>query len=268
LASIAVVVVEEYKIQYPNLASSQEHIVSIIQKEEGQFRKTLDKGIKHFEKLPQGGITGHDAYMLFTTYGFPIEFTKELAQSRGVQVDIEEFNQEMKKHQEESRKGAEQKFKGGLADHSDKVVEYHTATHLMLAGLRKELGTDIHQAGSNITTERLRFDFNYPQKIEREILDKVEQFVNYVIGRGALVTTEIMDKQQAHRDSTVEGSFWEKYPEKVTVYTVTDSDGTVYSRELCGGPHVSNTSDIKGIFKITKEESSSAGVRRIKAILE
>lgn len=267
LKNIAPVIISAYSNQYQNLKIHEQKICETIEREETQFRKTLDKGIKHFEKLQTGNISGHDAYLLFTTYGFPIEFTKELAQHKGVSVDMEGFASEMKQHQEESRKGAEQKFKGGLADHSDKVVQYHTATHLMLAGLRKELGKDIHQAGSNITEERLRFDFTYPTKVEADILKKVEEFVNYVIARGAHVTTEILDKETAHDDPAIEGSFWEKYPDKVTVYTITDSDGTVYSRELCGGPHVVNTSDIQGVFEITKEESSSAGVRRIKAIL-
>lgn len=268
LKNISQVVVEEYKSTYPNLESRAQHIFETIEKEEVQFRKTLDKGIKHFEKLPEGDISGYDAYMLFTTYGFPVEFTQELAHDKGVSVDMDTFALEMKKHQDESRKGAEGKFKGGLADHSDTVVQYHTATHLMLAGLRRELGGDVHQAGSNITNERLRFDFTCAQKVERDALDRIEEFVNKVIQANAQVTTEIMDKDAAHQDSTVEGSFWEKYPDKVTVYTITGPDGTVYSRELCGGPHVTQTSDIKGVFKITKEESSSAGVRRIKAVLE
>lgn len=268
LKNIVPVIISAYSNQYLNLKNHEQKIYETIEREETQFRKTLDKGIKHFEKLPEGNISAHDAYLLFTTYGFPIEFTKELAEQKGSSVDMEGFVLEMKKHQEESRKGAEQKFKGGLADHSDKVVQYHTATHLMLAGLRRELGKDIHQAGSNITEERLRFDFTYQTKIEADILKKVEDFVNQVISVDAQVTTEILDKQVAHDDPTIEGSFWEKYPDKVTVYTITGPDGTVYSRELCGGPHVSKTSDIKGVFKIVKEESSSAGVRRIKAILE
>lgn len=268
LKNIVPVIISAYSNQYPNLKTHEQKIYETIEREETQFRKTLDKGIKHFEKLPKGNISAHDAYLLFTTYGFPIEFTKELAQQKGVSVDMEGFATEMKKHQEESRKGAEQKFKGGLADHSDKVVQYHTATHLMLAGLRRELGKDIHQAGSNITEERLRFDFTNQTKVEADVLKKVEDFVNQVISVDAQVTTEILDKQVAHDDPTIEGSFWEKYPDKVTVYTITGPDGTVYSRELCGGPHVSKTSDIKGVFKIVKEESSSAGVRRIKAVLE
>jgi alanyl-tRNA synthetase len=268
LKNLTTVVVDAYKSHYTNLETKREDIFNTVAKEEEQFRKTLDKGLKHFAKLPAGNISGRDAYMLFTTYGFPVEFTQEIAASEGRSIDMDEFASEMKTHQEASRKGAEQKFKGGLADHSDIVVQYHTATHLMLAGLRKELGKGIHQAGSNITPERLRFDFTHPDKVESDTLRKVEEFVNTVIAAGASVTTEILDKEAAHADSTIEGSFWEKYPDKVTVYTITGPDGTVYSRELCGGPHVENTSDIKGMFRIAKEESSSAGVRRIKAVLE
>jgi len=268
LKKIAEVIISEYCKHYPLLKENSTKILETISNEEAQFRKTLDKGIKHFEKLPEGDVSGHDAYMLFTTYGFPVEFTLELALAKGNTVNMSAFQEEMKKHQDESRKGAEQKFKGGLADHSGKVVEYHTATHLMLAGLRKELGADIHQAGSNITAERLRFDFTYPQKVEREVLDKVENFVNKVIKSQSDVVIENMEKDTAHKDKTIEGSFWEKYPDQVTVYTIKDSEGAVYSRELCGGPHVTNTSKIHGTFRITKEESSSAGVRRIKAVLE
>lgn len=260
-------IVDTFGGHYKNLVEQQSHITDTVAREETQFRKTLSTGMKHFEKLAHVNISGYDAYQLFTTYGFPIEFTEELAVQRGVSVDMDGFAEEMKKHQELSRQGAEQKFKGGLADHSDIVVQYHTATHLMLAGLRKELGSGIHQAGSNITAERLRFDFTHPEKVERDVLDRVEQFVNAAIAAGAQVTTEVLDKQVAHDDPTVEGSFWDKYPDKVTVYTITGPDGTVYSRELCGGPHVENTADIKGVFKITKEESSSAGVRRVKAVL-
>ncbi len=268
LKNLTSVVVDAYKSHYTNLETRKDAIFETVAKEEEQFRKTLDKGLKHFEKLPAGDISGHDAYMLFTTYGFPVEFTQEIAAGEGRIIDMEGFAAEMKAHQDASRKGAEQKFKGGLADHSDVVVQYHTATHLMLAGLRRELGTGIHQAGSNITAERLRFDFTHPDKVEAETLRRVEEFVNAAIAADATVTTEVLDKEAAHQDPTIEGSFWEKYPDRVTVYTITGPDGTVYSRELCGGPHVANTSDIKGTFRITKEESSSAGVRRVKAVLE
>jgi len=173
----------------------------------------------------------------------------------------------MWEHREKSRAGAEHKFKGGLADHSEKVVQYHTATHLMLAALRSILGKHVHQAGSNITGERLRYDFTHPEKVEKETLEKVEAWVNNAIQTGGKVTIETMSKEAAEKDKTIEGSFWERYPADVKVYTVQGNDGTVFSKELCGGPHVSFLEDIKGTFKIQKEESSSAGVRRIKAIL-
>ena len=171
----------------------------------------------------------------------------------------------MKGHQDTSRKGAEQKFKGGLADTSEQTTKLHTATHLMLAGLRKYLGGHVHQAGSNITAERTRFDFNHHEKVSRDVLDQVESYVNEAIQKGCDVVIEQMPKEQAQREG-VEGSFWERYPDVVNVYMVKCSDGSVYSRELCGGPHVQNTRNM-GTFKITKEEASAAGIRRVKATL-
>ena len=246
--------------------SENESIVA----EELQFRKTLERGLKEFNKIKTQGIkevSGRDAYILFTTYGFPIELTQELAEESELSVDMLGFKEEMSKHKEQSRAGAEQKFKGGLADHSEKTTAFHTATHLMLAGLRKELGEHVTQRGSNITAERARFDFTHDSKVEREVLDKVEDFVNSAIQAGAKVEIEEMDKEEA-RESGATGAFWEKYPERVTVYNIKGQDGTVYSRELCGGPHVDSTADISkfGKFKIKKESSSSAGVRRIKAV--
>ena len=269
LSKIASTVISIYKDHYTNLETKSSEIINGIEKEDLQFRKTLEKGLKEFEKLAKDkNISGEDAFILFSTYGFPLELALELALERNLSVDEEGFHKMMAKHQETSRAGAEQKFKGGLADHSEKVVEYHTATHLMLAGLRKELGEGVHQAGSNITGERLRFDFTHGEKVEREVLDKVEEYVNNAIKAGAEVTMETVPKAEAEANKTIEGSFWDKYPDMVNVYTITGPDGTVYSRELCGGPHVENTGDIHGTFKIKKEESSAAGVRRIKAILE
>ena len=269
LANLAQSVIETYKNQYPNLAAKQSEIIDAIQQEESRFRITLEKGMREFTRIAErGNISGMDAFTLFTTYGFPFELTQELAAEKGLTVDKKVFDDEMQKHQELSRAGAEQKFKGGLADHGEKTVAYHTATHLLLAGLRKELGNHVHQAGSNITAERLRFDFTHPEKVERDVLDRVEQYVNDAIKAGANVTIETMQKTDAENDPTVEGSFWERYPDEVKIYTVKGSDGTIFSRELCGGPHVENTGTITGTFKITKEESSSAGVRRVKAVLE
>ena len=262
--------IKTYADAYPTLQEKKELILSELSKEELKFRNTLDNGLREFSRRTNAGtITGKDAFDLFTTYGFPLEMTQELATEKNITLDVDEFRGEFKKHQELSRTASAGKFKGGLADHSAKVTAFHTATHLMLAGLRKELGESVHQAGSNITEERTRFDFTHPEKVSREILDRVEFYVNEAIAEGAVITTSIMEKNAA-REAGVEGSFWEKYPEKVTVYRVQAGDGTIYSQELCGGPHVANTRDISafGTFKIVKEEASSAGVRRIKAILE
>lgn len=269
LADLATNVIHSYETHYTYLSDKQDIITDTITKEEEQFRKTLEKGLKEFAKLAEkGSLTGEDAFVLFTTYGFPYELTEELALEKELTVDRKDFVARMAEHQAKSRAGAEQKFKGGLADHSEKVVQYHTATHLMLAGLRKYLGDGVHQAGSNITGERLRFDFTHPEKVGREILDKVEEFVNNAIKNGGEVKIDMMPKSAAEHDETVEGSFWERYPDVVKVYTITGRDGTVFSRELCGGPHVEKLEDIEGTFKIKKEESSSAGVRRVKAVLE
>ncbi|TXH07827.1 MAG: alanine--tRNA ligase [Candidatus Moraniibacteriota bacterium] len=270
LSSIAYSFIMPYMDAYPDVNMKSVLIVGEIDEEERKFRSTLANGMKELERrLSRGQISGKDAFDLFTTYGFPFELTEEIVIERGGKIDKEEFNTEFKRHQDLSRTASAGKFKGGLADHSAKVTAYHTATHLMLAGLRKELGNDVHQAGSNITEERTRFDFTYPEKVPRETLDRVEAYVNAAIAAGATVATTVMEKEAA-KAAGVEGSFWEKYPEKVTVYQVTGPDGTVYSEELCGGPHVSTTADIAafGRFRITKEEASSAGVRRVKAVLE
>lgn len=269
LKNLAAKVIHTYETAYPNLLDKRDIVLEAIDKEEGQFRKTLEKGMKEFERLAaKGELSGEDAFVLFTTYGFPYELTEELARDKNLSINRSEFDEKMKAHQDLSRAGAEQKFKGGLADHSEKVVQYHTATHLMLAGLRKFLGKDIHQSGSNITGERLRFDFTYPDKVERDVLDKVEDFVNTAIKTGGDVTIDMMPKSVAENDETIEGSFWDRYPDEVKVYTMTGRNGEVFSRELCGGPHVEKLEDIQGTFRITKEESSSAGVRRVKAVLE
>lgn len=283
-------VINAYQEHYTNLAEKREDIKVAIAGEEEQFRKTLENGLKQFNKISlqvhvktkevdgkrvidkssaEGvkAIGAQNAFDLFTTYGFPIELTEEIAAEKGLVVDRKGFDKLMEEHREKSRAGAEQKFKGGLADHSEKVVEYHTATHLMLAAMREILGSHVHQAGSNITGERLRFDFTHPEKVERETLDQIEAWVNKALETGGEVTIETMAKDDAENDPTVEGSFWDRYPDEVKVYTITGSDGTVFSRELCGGPHVEKLSDIKGTFAIKKEESSSAGVRRIKAVL-
>ncbi|MEK7593601.1 MAG: alanine--tRNA ligase [Patescibacteria group bacterium] len=268
VALLVSAVAETYHNVYDNIEINLEKIIENINREINKFSDSLIKGMKEFSKISLGGhVSGVQASTLFTTFGFPIETIIELAKERGITVDERGFREEIKKHQELSRAGAEQKFRGGLADTSEKTVMLHTSTHLMLAGLRKYLGEHVHQAGSNITTERTRFDFTHPEKVPREILDKVEMYVNEAIGKGCAVSIEQIPKEEAQKRG-VEGSFWEKYPDVVNVYMVKAPDGAVYSQELCGGPHVENTRNILGRFKIMKEEASSAGVRRIKAVLE
>lgn len=268
-------IIEVYQDVYPELKQKQEHIVSEIEKEGNKFRKTLGLGLIRFEKvynldsgesISSNQISGKKAADLYQTYGFPIEITEEIAREKGMTVDRLGFDVEMKKHQELSRAGAEQKFKGGLADTSEKTTMLHTSTHLMLAGLRKYLGEHVHQAGSNITQERTRFDFTHPEKVSPEILKKVEEYVNEAITKECTVVIEQIPKDEAQKMG-VEGSFWEKYPDTVNVYMVKAQDGTIYSRELCGGPHVGNTKEI-GKFRIIKEEAVAAGIRRIKAVVE
>lgn len=269
LAELVSPVAAYYADAYPSVVKNHERIIAEIAREEEKFRRTLAKGMRELEKIITDGATtlsGRDAFILFTTYGMPFELTEELAKERGITVDVMAYRQEMNHHQELSRSASKEKFKGGLADHSEKTTMLHTCTHLMLAGLRKFLGDHVHQAGSNITEERTRFDFTHGEKVPREVLDKVEQYVNEAIARGCAVTIEQMPKADAEVKG-VEGSFWEKYPDTVNVYAVKASDGTAYSQELCGGPHVKNTGDIKGTFTIVKEESSGAGIRRVKGVL-
>lgn len=269
LSKFADIVIEQYKGQYSMLIEQREKIIDAIQKEEAQFRSTLKKGMKRFEKnIETGTITGEDVFELCTTYGFPYELAEELAKERGVVLDKEDFARRMKEHQELSRAGSVQKFKGGLADSSDMTVAYHTVTHVLLAALRKVLGAHVHQAGANITGERLRLDFTHGEKLTDEEKSAIETYVNDVLKTGARVTTELVQKSHAEQDPTIEGSFWERYPDEVKVYTIIDENsGTVYSRELCGGPHVTSLKEVNGEFKIAKEESSSLGVRRIKGVL-
>ena len=266
-AQFARSVIDAYGARYTNLVADAEKIVGAIEAEEAKFRTTLAKGMKEFDRaIADGTLSVDDVFTLFTTYGFPYELTEELASERGFVISRGDFDAKMAEHQALSRAGAEQKFKGGLADSSEVVVQYHTITHLMLAGLRKVLGDHVHQAGSNITGERLRFDFTHGEKMTPEQIAAVEQYVNDAIKAQASVSIEMMAKDAAHA-AGVEGSFWEKYPDEVKVYTVKDEQGTIYSRQLCGGPHVENTGTITGTFKIQKEESSSQGIRRIKGVL-
>jgi alanyl-tRNA synthetase len=234
------------------LSEKSKEIAAAVDAEEAKFRETLARGMKELEKrLETGALLGKDAFELFSTYGFPLEMTREIALEKGVRVDEDEFRAEFAKHQELSRTASAGKFKGGLADHSAKVTALHTATHLLLAALRKELGDGVHQAGSNITEERTRFDFTCPEKVPRETLDRVEASVNAAIAAAATVNTAVMEKEAA-KSAGVEGSFWEKYPEKVTVYQVEAPDDD--SRELCGGPHVMNTRYSFRPFQDNKEK--------------
>ncbi|MCH8518603.1 alanine--tRNA ligase [Candidatus Gracilibacteria bacterium] len=277
LYQVSEVVIEKLGIAYPHMLEKKSEIIDEIQKEEKQFGEALEKGLKEFDKLLLGfnialektgkiidTISGDKAFKLYDTYGFPIEMTQELASEKGLKVDVEGFNQAFAEHQEKSRTASAGKFKGGLADDSEATTELHTATHLLLAGLRKVLGTHVFQKGSNITPERLRFDFSHEEKVTAEELQQVEDFVNYAISTNFDVTMTEMPKQEA-LDMGVVGSFWEKYPDIVKVYTMKSGD-EVFSIELCGGPHATNSSTL-GKFKIQKEEASSRGVRRIKAVL-
>ena len=268
LQDLALPLAKAYADAYPFVKEQLPAVQEAFREEERRFRKTLQRGLREFERFAQkGSLSGHDAFVLFSTYGFPLEMTRELAQERGIPFDEEGYEKEFQEHQEASRSAAAGKFRGGLADQSEKTTMLHTATHLMLAGLRKELGEHVHQAGSHITQERTRFDFTHQGKVPEEVLRRVEAYVNEAIAKGCEVRIEKMRKEEA-KAAGVEGSFWEKYPDEVNVYVIADSEGNVYSRELCGGPHVKNTGTIRGTFRIVKESSSGAGVRRIKAILE
>lgn len=260
--------VENLKEMYPELEKNAETIKNVIIEEKDKFVKTLAHGEKEFEKemnrAKQSGkdkIEGNVVFKLYDTYGFPPEVTSELAKENGMTVDMKEFDELFKAHQEKSRLGSEQKFKGGLAEQNDTTIAYHTATHLLNAALKVVLGPETHQRGSNITTERMRFDFNCDHKLTDEEKQKTEDLVNEWIKEALPVTVEEMSKEEAVK-SGAECMFIEKYPDIVTVYSI----GNV-SKELCGGPHVKNTSEI-GKFKIKKEEASSSGVRRIKAVIE
>ena len=257
--------VDNLKEMYPELEKNRDIIKTVILEEKDKFVKTLVHGEREFQKeIKKLGdnkkIPGQVVFKLYDTYGFPPEVTKELAKENGYEIDLEEFEELFKKHQEKSRLGAEQKFKGGLADQSENTIAYHTATHLLNAALKVVLGPDTHQRGSNITAERMRFDFNCDHKLTDEEKQKTEELVNKWIKEELPVTVETMKKEDAVK-SGAECMFIEKYPDEVTVYSIGD-----VSKELCGGPHVKNTREL-GRFKIKKEESSSSGVRRIKAVL-
>ena len=281
-----------YKDQYPHLLVHKETIKKELDAEDLRFRKTLEQGERELEKMGDA----IDAFTLFTTYGFPIELTAGIALERGITIDLEAVRKKMKGHQELSRAGSAQKFAGGLADHAEQTVRYHTAHHLLLAALRKVLGPDVHQRGSNITSERLRIDFSYGQKMTPEQIAAVENIVNEKIAEELPVIRTVMPREEAEKLGA-EHEFGVKYPDIVSVYSVGPLD-SAFSIEFCGGPHVDNTRELAGVrdpegisrgkestgelaravgpegsprdglkFKILKEEASSAGVRRIKAVL-
>ena len=262
---LAEIIIEKYSKYYQELERNKEVILQVLRDEKIKFNRTLEKGLREFEKatntLDSKEINKDIAFKLYDTYGFPIELTEELAKEQGLTVDIEGFKQKFAEHQQKSREGANQKFKGGLASTGEMETKYHTATHLLNAALKKVLGEHVHQKGSNITAERMRFDFSHNAKMTDEEKQKAEDLVNEYIKMGIPVEKLEMKKEEA-LSIGAEAMFIDKYGDIVTVYKI----GEV-SKELCGGPHVSNTSEL-GHFKIKKEEASSAGVRRIKAILE
>lgn len=264
LGKIAEVVIEDYGNIYPELEENRKHIVMELDAEEARFQRTLTNGMREFErikgKFENGVIDGKNAFRLFDTFGFPIEFTEEMAHENGLTVDVDGFHAAFEEHQQKSKAGAEQKFKGGLAEATDETAKLHTATHLLQAALRKVLDDTVSQKGSNITAERLRFDFSFPRKVTPEELKQVEELVQQAIDAHVDITCEEMTVPEARAKGAI-GLFGDKYGERVKVYTMGD-----YSCEICGGPHAANTGDL-GTFKIKKEEASSAGVRRIKAVL-
>ena len=265
LSTLIDINVDNLKEMYPDLAKNKEIIKRVILEEKEKFVKTLVNGEREFQKeinklKDTKKLSGKVVFKLYDTYGFPPEVTKELAKESGYEIDMKQFEELFKAHQEKSRAGSEQKFKGGLAEQNEITIAYHTATHLLNAALKQVIGENAHQRGSNITVDRMRFDFNCDHKMTDEEKRKTEDLVNKWIQEGLPVTKEEMKKEDAIK-SGAECMFIEKYPDIVTVYTIGD-----VSKELCGGPHVNNTKEL-GKFKIKKEESSSSGVRRIKAVL-
>ena len=256
-------IIDKYASYYSELVENKDVVLEVLKNEKIKFCRTLEKGLKEFEKIANKSenIDGVTAFHLFDTYGFPLELTVELANEKGLKVDVEGFKNKFKEHQELSRTASSGKFKGGLASGGEIETKYHTATHLLNAALKEVVSKDCHQKGSNITSERMRFDFSCDHKLTDEEKKNVENLVNKWIDEGLDVTVREMKKEDAIK-SGAECMFVEKYPNIVTVYSIGD-----VSHELCGGPHVKNTREL-GHFKIVKEEASSAGIRRIKAVLE
>ena len=270
-SAVAKVVIKNYP-DYPELQRNHKTIIEELESEEQRFLQTLEKGLKKFEEISKQFkkiIPGKEAFLLFQSYGFPIEMTVELADESGIDVDLEEYNKEFKRHQDLSRTSSEGKFKSGLSDNSEMTKKLHTATHLLNETLRFVLkDKEIKQRGSNITPERLRFDFNFSRKLTEEEIKQIENKMNEIISLGLEITREEMLLSDA-LESGAQSEFGSKYPEMVSVYTIhkPNKKDDWYSKEICTGPHVDNTKEL-GKFKIIKEESSSAGIRRIKAVLE
>ena len=265
LCELSEVIIEQYGLVYSELEENREFILEQLQKEYHLFSKTLDEGLKkagkYLDRIEQGGIlSGELAFKLYDTFGFPVEFTSELASERGYQVDMDEFRRKFQEHQNKSRQGAAGKFAGGLTTNNEQTTRLHTATHLLNGALRKVLGEEVFQRGSNITSERLRFDFSFERKVTKDELEQVEAIVNEAIQKKIDVILEEMTPKKAYEEGAI-GVFSEKYGGIVKVYTIPG-----YSKEICGGPHVKNTGELVS-FKIKKEEASSAGVRRIKAVI-
>lgn len=264
-SKIAEVIIEKYAHQYPELNKNRERIIRELNLEEERFARTLNQGLKEYTKAaaalkPGDCIDGLTAFHLYDTFGFPIEMTVELAQENNINVDTAGFEEAFKEHQAKSHAGAQQRFKGGLADQSEQTARLHTATHLLHSALRRVLGSQVAQKGSNITPERLRFDFSFERKMTPEEIKQVEELVNEAIKADAPIICEEMPLEQAKQSGAI-GLFESKYGENVKVYTMGD-----FSKEICGGPHAHSTGELVS-FKIKKEESSSAGVRRIKAVI-
>ncbi|KKS20722.1 MAG: Alanine-tRNA ligase [Candidatus Roizmanbacteria bacterium GW2011_GWC2_41_7] len=252
-----------FKTAYPQVNKHEQKIVQELTNEEQKFQLTLSRGLKEFERMikTHKKLTAGDAFFLYESYGFPVEVTKELADEKNISIDLKGFNEEKMKHQTASRQGSQGKFKGGLADQSEQTVKLHTATHLLHQSLRTILGIHVQQKGSNITAERLRFDFSYPDKMTDVQIKQVEDMVNEQISKNLSVSKRVTTYDEAIKEGAL-AFFGERYPEKVSVYSVGS-----FSKEICGGPHVTNTKEL-GHFRITKESSAGAGIRRIYAILE
>jgi alanyl-tRNA synthetase len=284
IPEVARIIIDDYRNAYPELSRNRDFIVEGVKEEQIKFEKTLEKGLSKFKewyktatgweeegdlsqetKDPPQRLPGQVAFNLYQTYGFPIEMTQEIAEEKGLEVDTEDFYKEYKKHQELSRTASAGKFKGGLADSGEETKKLHTAAHLLLAALKKVLGDHVVQKGSNITEERLRFDFSHPEKLTAEQKQEIEDLVNKAIAKDLSVSYEEMPVEEAKAKGAA-ATFEERYGDKVKVYKVGEGEEN-FSFEVCGGPHVDRTGEL-GYFKIKKEESSSAGVRRIKAVLE